>query len=172
MSETVYTDPALAASKEPFNRAYIVLTQQQNSSLQNMINKFPKYVATPGTGAWVNPGRIPSLAALFTQSADFMKAYKGLQMINEANRALFEESKTLKCRAEPYSYEAYLGARPYRFIGIGKAGSASLLPSDAVIIPKTIMGTSCSNTLPMSQQEKKYYESLFKREIEKHKGKK
>jgi hypothetical protein len=90
-------------------------------------------------------------------------------MLNEANRAIFEESKKLAC-AQVSNHEMFFGTRPYRFIGIGKARDASLLPSDAVIIPVTIQGTNCPQfQLPVSPQEGSDIKKLLKIEIEKHK---
>jgi hypothetical protein len=140
MSDVVYTDPALAASKVPFNSPYIVLTQQQNSSLQSMIDKFPKPVTTPGTGAWANPGRFPSLAALFTQAAGFYAAYKAVGTINAANEALYQEAKKLKCET-PFNYEIYYDKN--MFVGIAPKGRASIMRTGAEIVPTTIVGTNC-----------------------------
>lgn len=143
MSETVYTDPALTASKEPFNRAYIILTQAQNSNLQNMVDKLPKYIGTPGIfGGSINPGRVPSLAAVFSQTAGFMLAYKAIGKINAVSEAIDQEAKMLKCNTE-YNYELYF--TPNGFAGMAPKGKASILPTGSEIKPQTIVGTNCPN---------------------------
>lgn len=145
MSETVYTDPALAASKEPFNSPIIVLQQSNYSNFQKMTDKFNERTPMPGIfRGSITPGRIPSLAALFSQTAGFMLAYKAIGKINAVSEAIDQEAKTLECNKR-LNYELYY--TPNGFVGMAPIGKGSILPTGSEIIPKTIIGTNCQRPL-------------------------
>lgn len=143
MSETVYTDPALAARKEPFNQMNLRQTAEENAHMQRKTSQTPM----KGSSNWINPanpnGGIRNGISLVNEAAKFGAAYKALGAIQDANDAIFERAKKLECD-KPFNYNIFYETKPIRYSGIAPSREGFITSTTTEIVPTTIIGTNCS----------------------------
>jgi hypothetical protein len=96
----------------------------------------PLIYGTPGTPQ--NPSA-PNLGKLLEIVNGFGNAYKAIDAINQADRALYNVQQTVKYDTTKDMIILY-GTNPIRFIGLAEKGEYLMYTPDTVLQPVTVQG--------------------------------